>query len=117
MLARPFESLVSRPSCFDLLKCCTASDQKLMVGRPATSINSQGCLCFSLCLTGYNFTDASFGSLSYHRTVEAFKFAYGQRLRLGDPSFNETVNEVRVGVVAMWLLGGVVTWQRHHISD
>ena len=58
-------------------------------------------LGFSVCLAGYNFTESSFGSLSYHRTVEAFKFAYGQRLRLGDPAFNETINEVRVGVVAM----------------
>ena len=49
--------------------------------------------------------------------MEAFKFAYGQRLRLGDPAFNETVNEVRVGVVSMGLLGGVVTWKRHHMSD
>lgn len=91
-----------------------------MVESPGVqlSINSQGCLYlgFSVCLTGYNFTDASFGSLSYHRTVEAFKFAYGQRLRLGDPAFNETVNEVRVGVVTSWLLGGVVTWQRHHMT-
>ena len=49
--------------------------------------------------------------------MEAFKFAYGQRLRLGDPAFNETVNEVRVGVVTMWFLGGVVTWQRHHMGE
>lgn len=39
--------------------------------------------------------------------MEAFKFAYGQRLRLGDPAFNETINEVRVNVVAMGLLGSV----------
>lgn len=78
--------------------------KKQMVGRPG----AQRCCClfkstlgFSVCLAGYNFTESSFGSLSYHRTVEAFKFAYGQRLRLGDPAFNETINEVRVGVVAM----------------
>ena len=43
---------------------------------------------------GYNFTSSDFGSLAFHRIVESFKFAFGQRLQLGDPAFNDTVNEV-----------------------
>ena len=43
---------------------------------------------------GYNFTEKEFGSLAYHRIVESFKFAFGQRLRLGDPAYNDTIHEV-----------------------
>ena len=45
--------------------------------------------------TGYSFDPVDFGGLSYHRTVEAFKFAYAQRLKLGYPAFNHTVDDVR----------------------
>eukprot|EP00731_Ephydatia_muelleri_P000924 Em0001g924a len=45
-------------------------------------------------LEGYNFTSQDFGGLSYHRIVEAFKFAYAQRMKLGDPAFNSTVEQV-----------------------
>ena len=47
--------------------------------------------------TGYNFTCNDYNDervLTYHRIVEAYKFAYGQRLDLGDPDFNDTINEV-----------------------
>lgn len=44
---------------------------------------------------GFKFTSSDFGDLAYHRIVEAFKFAYAQRLKLGDPAFNDTVEEVR----------------------
>ncbi|EDV20374.1 uncharacterized protein TRIADDRAFT_31903 [Trichoplax adhaerens] len=44
-------------------------------------------------LEGYNFTaNVSDTVLSYHRIIEAFKFAYAQRTKLGDPNFVSDVN-------------------------
>lgn len=51
---------------------------------------------------GYNFTKESFNKdpvLAYHRIIEAFKFSYAQRLHLGDPDFNDTLEMVRTMIV------------------
>jgi gamma-glutamyltranspeptidase/glutathione hydrolase/leukotriene-C4 hydrolase len=43
-------------------------------------------------LDGYKFKSDDLNALGYHRIVEAFKFAYGQRLHLGDPlTVNKTL--------------------------
>ena len=56
--------------------------------------------------TGYDFHKSDFGSLAYHRIVESFKFAFGQKLRLGDPAFNDTIAEVRKIICRIDLLEG-----------
>ena len=43
---------------------------------------------------GYNFTESDYEWLSFHRIVEAYKFSYAQRMMLGDPAFNKTVDQV-----------------------
>jgi len=50
-------------------------------------------------LKGYNMTsesraNTSMSSLTYHRIIEAFKFGYSWRARLGDPAFNSDMNEI-----------------------
>ena len=45
--------------------------------------------------SGYLQTGINLRAEAYHRIVEAFKFGYGQRMFLGDPDFNDTINEVR----------------------
>ncbi|XP_006825536.1 glutathione hydrolase 1 proenzyme-like [Saccoglossus kowalevskii] len=47
-------------------------------------------------LENYNFTSAdSNDPLTYHRIIEAFKFAYSQKLQLGDPDKVSEVNDVQ----------------------
>lgn len=44
-------------------------------------------------LKGYNMTSQSRNSLTFHRIIEAFKFGFARRSRLGDPAFNVGMNE------------------------
>ncbi|XP_022916451.1 glutathione hydrolase 1 proenzyme-like isoform X2 [Onthophagus taurus] len=58
-------------------------------------------LCFILnILAGYNMTkesieDTNSTVLTYHRVVEAFKYAYARRTELGDPKFNELTQVIK----------------------
>ncbi len=43
---------------------------------------------------GYEFKEGDLNGLSIHRIVEAMKYTYAQRLKLGDPDFNTGVDQV-----------------------
>ena len=45
-------------------------------------------------MTPANLRDVNASVLTYHRIIEAFKFAYAWRSRLGDPAFNSEVEKV-----------------------
>ncbi|OLY79779.1 Gamma-glutamyltranspeptidase 1 [Smittium mucronatum] len=67
---------------------------KIITGPPPTS----GPILASIfnVLEGYNLKDIDIKPLNIHRMIEAFKFGYSQRTRLGDPSFvnvNPTVQD------------------------
>ena len=60
-----------------------------------TKIDIIHSLCGFLRFTGYNMTAESRDSpLTFHRVIEAFKFGFSWRSLLGDPAFNDNMNEV-----------------------
>jgi gamma-glutamyltranspeptidase/glutathione hydrolase/leukotriene-C4 hydrolase len=83
-----------------------------VIGVPPPSGGAVLALILNI-LNGYDFQESDFGSLAYHRIVESFKFAYGQRLRLGDPAFNDTVQEV----LGYMLQDSTADYMRSRIQD
>lgn len=58
-------------------------------------------------LDGYNFTKASIEDvnstvLTYHRMVEAFKYAYAKRTELGDLRFNNISDVNTSNLIICW---------------
>ena len=55
---------------------------------------------YVLLISGFNFSQDALSSenivKTWHRILEAFKFAYAHRPALGDPDFDSTVEEVSV---------------------
>eukprot|EP00118_Oscarella_pearsei_P022753 m.266115 g.266115 ORF g.266115 m.266115 type:complete len:595 (+) comp40498_c2_seq1:194-1978(+) len=64
-------------------------------------------------LSGFNMEPTDFGLLSYQRTIETYKFAYGQRNKLGDPVFEPDVDDL----VTVMLDPDTANTMRNQIKD
>ena len=52
---------------------------------------------------------------TYHRIIEAFKFAYKYRSMLADPDYERGVNKVRYDVILLTREGKICQLIRYHV--
>ena len=83
--------------CFKLEEKVNATKVKSGVRILSKTLSSSMTIIWHF--SGYNLTspfsaDVNSSVLTYHRIIEAFKFSYAWRSRLGDPDFNSQINEV-----------------------